>query len=81
MLWQWQQRCALLQLPEESGAIAGAPHPHGRLATPTGAHMQMHTPPSHHFHPLLFSPQDPNTGIAMFESASIIEYLEKTYAE
>ena len=25
--------------------------------------------------------QDPNTGVAMFESASIVNYLEETYAE
>ena len=25
--------------------------------------------------------EDPNTGAAMFESAHIVEYLERTYAE
>ena len=25
--------------------------------------------------------QDPNTGVAMFESAAIVEYLYKTYGE
>jgi len=25
------------------------------------------------------TPQDPNTGVAMFESSAIVEYLYKTY--
>ena len=34
----------------------------------------------HYAHPCLSSgTQDPNTGIAMFESAAIVEYLYETY--